>query len=71
MGRLQVLQKYTDLCIGTIEGETPEVIDQQPGDLSQVPYSEPLWLTPAFHSPYYTENHRKLQKATRKFVDEV
>ena len=68
--RYEVLQKYANLCIGTIEGEKPEVIDPQPGDLSTVPYAEPLWLAPVFKSPYYTESHRKLQKATRKFVDE-
>jgi alkylation response protein AidB-like acyl-CoA dehydrogenase len=68
--RYEVLQKYENLCIGTIEGEKPEVIDPKPGDLSQVPYAEPLWLTPAFKSPYYNESHRKLQKETRKFVDE-
>ena len=68
--RYEVLQKYANLCIGTIEGEKPEVIDPQPGDLSTVPYAEPLWLAPVFKSPYYSESHRKLQKATRKFVDE-
>ena len=68
--RYEVLQKYSNLCIGTIQGEKPEVIDPQPGDLSTVPYAEPLWLTPAFKSPYYSESHRNLQKATRKFVDE-
>jgi alkylation response protein AidB-like acyl-CoA dehydrogenase len=68
--RYEVLQTYASLCIGTIEGEKPEVIDSKPGDLSTVPYAEPLWLTPAFKSPYYSESHRKLQKATRKFVDE-
>ena len=68
--RHEVLQKYSDLCIGTIEGEKPEVIDPQPGDLSTVPYAEPLWLTPIFKSPYYTESHRKLQRGVREFVDE-
>jgi alkylation response protein AidB-like acyl-CoA dehydrogenase len=68
--RYEVLQKYESLCIGTIEGEKPEVINPKPGDLSQVPYAEPLWLTPAFKSPYYTDSHRRLQKETRKFVDE-
>lgn len=67
--RHEVLQKYTDLCIGTIEGEKPEVIDQRPGDLSQVPYGEPLWLTPAFKSPYYKDSHHQLRKAVREFVD--
>ena len=68
--RYEVLQKYSNLCIGTIEGETPEVIDPKAGDLSTVPYAEPLWLTPPFKSPYYSESHHRLQRATRKFVDE-
>lgn len=68
--RHEVLQKYADLCIGTIEGEKSEVIDQRPGDLSQVPYGEPLWLTPSFKSPYYKDSHRRLQRAVREFVDE-
>ncbi|EXJ95971.1 hypothetical protein A1O1_01096 [Capronia coronata CBS 617.96] len=67
--RQEVLQKYASLCIGTIEGEKPEVIQKGPGDLSPVPYAEPLWLTPVFKSPYYTESHRKLQRAVREFVD--
>src|SRR5262249_47536554 len=36
---------------------------------SKVPYAEPLWLTPAFSSPYYNESHHKLQRAVRLFVD--
>lgn len=67
--RQEVLQKYRSLKIGTISGEKSEVIDPQPGDLSQVPYAEPIWLTPAYSSPYYNEGHRKLQKALREFVD--
>ncbi|KAF4554394.1 Acyl-CoA dehydrogenase-like protein 2 [Elsinoe fawcettii] len=67
--RHEVLQKYASLCIGTIDGEKPEVIDQKPGDLSQVPYAEPLWLRPAFKSPYYKESHKRLQKAVREFTD--
>ena len=49
--RHEVLQDYSKLCIGTIEGEKPEVIETQPGDLSQVPYAEPLWLAPQFKNP--------------------
>jgi len=67
--RHEVLVKYADLCIGTIQGEKSEVIEPHPGDLSQVPYGEPIWLTPAFKSPYYKESHRKLRKAVREFVD--
>jgi hypothetical protein len=65
----EVLQKYSSLSIGTIEGETPQVIEQHPGDLSVVPYGEPTWLTPQFKSPYYKESHWKLQKAIRIFTD--
>lgn len=68
--RQEVLQKYSSLCIGTIEGETSKVIQHKAGDLSQIPYGEPTWLTPQFKSPYYKESHRNLQKAMRKFVDE-
>lgn len=67
--RNEVIQKYHTLCIGTVKGEKPEVIQQQAGDLSSVPYAEPLWLTPQFHSPYFNETHRNLRKAMRKFVD--
>lgn len=65
----EVLRKYADLCIGVLEGETPEVIEQQAGDLSKVPYAEPLWLAPIYKSPYYKDSHRKLQKELRVFVD--
>jgi predicted heme/steroid binding protein len=68
--RHEVLQKYDSLCIGTIEGEKPEVVEPQPGGLSPVPYAEPLWLTPEFKTPYYSDSHRRLQKAFRKFVDQ-
>jgi alkylation response protein AidB-like acyl-CoA dehydrogenase len=67
--RQEVLEKYSDLCIGTIEGEKPEVIVPQPGDLSPVPYAEPLWLRPQFKSPYFKDTHRKFQKEVRKFID--
>ncbi|RMD41901.1 hypothetical protein DV735_g3251, partial [Chaetothyriales sp. CBS 134920] len=67
--RHEVLQKYDHLRIGTIEGEQPEVVERQPGGLSVVPYGEPLWLTPAFKSPYFNESHRALQRALREFVD--
>jgi hypothetical protein len=67
--RHEVLQKYSNLCIGTVENEKPEVTDPRPGDLSLVPYAEPIWLTPAFKSPYYNDSHRRFQKAVREFVD--
>ncbi|KAF2482215.1 acyl-CoA dehydrogenase [Neohortaea acidophila] len=67
--RHEVLEQYSKLCVGTIEGETPEVIDPQVGDLSSVPYGEALWLTPQFTSPYYNSAHRSLRKAMRTFVE--
>ena len=67
--RQEILQKYGNLCIGTIDGEESHVIEQHPGDLSLVPYGEPTWLTPQFNSPYYTASHRRLQKALRIFTD--
>lgn len=68
--RQEVLQKYKDsLCIGTVEGEKPEVIEPELGGLSPVPYAEPLWLRPEFKSPYYTESHRRLQRAIREFTE--
>jgi hypothetical protein len=67
--RQEVLQKYSNLCIGIIGGEKSKVIEQNPGDLSVVPYGEPTWLTPQYKSPYYKESHRRLQKAMRIFTD--
>jgi len=67
--RHEILQKYASLQIGTVKGETPEVLDQNPGDLSLVPYGEPTWLTPAFSSPYFKESHRRLRKEMRTWVD--
>jgi alkylation response protein AidB-like acyl-CoA dehydrogenase len=64
-----VLQKYSDLAIGMIQGEKQSIITPQPGDLSPVPYAEPLWLTPAYKSPYFSDSHRRLQKAMRVFTD--
>ena len=70
--RLEVLQKYEkSLCIGTVQGVKPQIIYPQPGDLSQVPYGEPTWLTPQFKSPYYKESHRRLQRAMRVWVETV
>jgi alkylation response protein AidB-like acyl-CoA dehydrogenase/predicted heme/steroid binding protein len=69
--RQEVIQKFSTLCIGTIEGEKSQVLEQIPGELSPVPYAEPLWLQPQFKNPYYKDSHRRLQKAIRKFVDEI
>ncbi|KAI2469475.1 acyl-CoA dehydrogenase NM domain-like protein [Annulohypoxylon bovei var. microspora] len=68
--RHEVLSKYeADLCVGTLEGQQPQVVTPKPGDLSLVPYAEPLWLAPAYKSPYYGDSHRRLQRAMRVFTD--
>ncbi len=60
--RHEVLQKYSDMAIGTIAGEKQTIITPKPGDLSPVPYAEPLWLSPAFKSPYFNDSHRRLRE---------
>ncbi|RDW76783.1 acyl-CoA dehydrogenase family protein [Aspergillus mulundensis] len=67
--RHEVLTKYRPtLCIGTIADEKPQVLDPSADSLSPVPYAEPLWLRPGFKSPYYSESHRRLQRAIREFT---
>lgn len=68
--RQEALEKYIDdLAVGTIQGESPSIVRPKPGDLSLVPYGEPLWLSPVFKSPYFNDSHRRLQRALREFVD--
>lgn len=55
--RHEVLLKpqYKRLQIGVIQGEKSVIHGGIPGELSQVPYAEPLGITEGYHSPYYTE----------------
>ncbi|RPD61123.1 acyl-CoA dehydrogenase NM domain-like protein [Lentinus tigrinus ALCF2SS1-7] len=71
--RHEVLLKpqYQRLQIGVLKDEKSVIYSAIPGQLSSVPYAEPLGLTPGYHSPYYTDSHRNFQRAARKFVDEV
>ncbi|KDR76308.1 hypothetical protein GALMADRAFT_96846 [Galerina marginata CBS 339.88] len=71
--RHEVITKpqYARLQVGVIAGEKSVIHGRVDGELSKVPYAEPTWLSDGFKSPYYTENHRKFQKAVRQFVDEV
>ncbi|EJD00822.1 acyl-CoA dehydrogenase NM domain-like protein [Fomitiporia mediterranea MF3/22] len=62
---------YARLQIGTLEGEEEVVKAAAPDALSGVPYAEPTWLAEGFHSPFYTDGHRRFQRAMRKFVSEV
>jgi len=67
--RNEVLLQYKSLYIGTIKGETPEVITPEIGAVSEVPYGEPMWLAKQYFSPYYTDKHRKYQRACREFIE--
>ncbi|KAH0839550.1 acyl-CoA dehydrogenase/oxidase [Lanmaoa asiatica] len=64
--------QYARLQIGTISGQAERIKAPAPGALSLVPYAEPTWLSPGFHSPYYNDGHRRFHKAVRVFfVEEV
>ncbi|KAI0370328.1 acyl-CoA dehydrogenase NM domain-like protein [Pilatotrama ljubarskyi] len=71
--RHEVLLKpqYQRLQIGVIKDEKSVIYSNVPGELSKVPYAEPLGLTEVYSSPYYTESHRRFQREARKFVDEI
>lgn len=70
--RTEVLDKpqYKRLIVGRIQGEESAFTSRVPGELSNVPYAEPTWLAEGYYSPYFTDNHRKFQKAVREFIDE-
>lgn len=55
--RQEVLQRpqYKRLQIGSIKGESSKINPLGPGELSQVPYAEPTWLSKGFFSPFYSE----------------
>ncbi|KAL1713163.1 acyl-CoA dehydrogenase/oxidase [Schizophyllum commune] len=62
--------KAKRLQIGTIVDEESICTDSfLRGEPSPVPYAEPSWLAKGFKSPYFTENHRKFQKAVRVFCE--
>ncbi|CEI68047.1 hypothetical protein FVEN_g7684 [Fusarium venenatum] len=67
--RQEVLTSYSHLAIGTITGEETKSLTSNLGDISPIPYAEPLWLRPQFCSPYYTDSHRRLQRAARIFTE--
>lgn len=72
--RREVLDKpmYKRLVLGTVANEQPVILaEQAPDALSKVPYAEPMGLTPGYHTPYFTEGHRKFHRAVRKFTMEV
>ncbi|THH13330.1 hypothetical protein EW146_g6875 [Bondarzewia mesenterica] len=71
--RQEVLYRpqYARLQIGTVKGEKSIIKPLAADEVSQVPYAEPSWLSKGFSSPYYTDSHRRFQKAVRNFVMEV
>ncbi|KAF8149875.1 acyl-CoA dehydrogenase [Crassisporium funariophilum] len=64
-------KQYSRLQIGSIAGQTQQILPPAVGSLSKVPYAEPSWLASGYHSPYYKDHHRAFQTAFRKFVEEV
>ncbi|KAF9004712.1 peroxisomal acyl-CoA-dehydrogenase [Cyathus striatus] len=63
--------QYARLQIGTILGHEESIKAPRPGELSQVPYAEPSWLSRGYYSAYYSDNHRKFQTEIRKFVETI
>ncbi|CAO1626427.1 unnamed protein product [Parajaminaea phylloscopi] len=62
--------QYKRLIVGQVAGEEQKIVPPPPGAPSKVPYAEPTWLQERYHSPYFKEHHRRLQREMRKFVDE-
>lgn len=67
--RHEVLQRpqYKRLQIGTIQGQKSVIYDRMFGEISQVPYAEPTWLTPGYFSPYYSD----VRKVSNLFSQKV
>lgn len=65
--RRSVLHKFgPKLLVGVLEGATPLGLD---APLTGIPYSENLALH-EWHSPYFTESHKRFQKAVKKLFAE-
>ncbi|KAF8305920.1 peroxisomal acyl-CoA-dehydrogenase [Clavulina sp. PMI_390] len=62
--------RYARLQVGTIANQKSLLKTPQYGDLSEIPYAEPSWLTKGYHSPYYSDQHRKFQQWARKVLEE-
>jgi alkylation response protein AidB-like acyl-CoA dehydrogenase len=59
---VSLLVKYQNLVIGEIEGKDKKSVDKP------VPFGDPAWLL-GIPSPFYSDSHRKFQKAVREWVD--
>lgn len=53
----EVLERpqYKRLQVGVIKGEQPRLHGKLPGQLSEIPYAEPSWLSKGYHSPYFKD----------------
>ena len=69
--RRRTLTRADSLMAVTDFFEEESIKPLAPGELSQVPYAEPTWLSEGHYSPYYSDSHRKFQKAVHAFCMEV
>eukprot|EP01061_Rhynchopus_euleeides_P020405 TRINITY_DN331_c0_g1_i7.p1 TRINITY_DN331_c0_g1~~TRINITY_DN331_c0_g1_i7.p1 ORF type:complete len:520 (+),score=234.70 TRINITY_DN331_c0_g1_i7:43-1602(+) len=71
--RLEVLRRYQRLRIGRLaDAKGLSIVDKtKPDDISEVPYGEVIGLRSDFHSPYYTESHRRFRQACRTWVEGI
>ena len=70
--RRDVLEKYgPKYCIGRVKDEKP-LVPLHSLSLSQVPYAEASAWQSRWHSPYYSESHRRFKLALRQlFLESV
>ena len=47
--------QYARLQVGVIAGAKSIIYSNVVGELSDVPYAEPTWLSKGYYSPYYNE----------------
>lgn len=76
--RPYVLDKYQNLCIGTVGAaveESKKLVEAKdakkgrPGFFGDgIPFGDPNWYTTNV-SPYYNESHKEFRKRVRDFVD--
>ncbi|CAO1635273.1 unnamed protein product [Sympodiomycopsis kandeliae] len=62
--------QYKRLIVGQVSGAEQQIVPPPAGSPSKIPYAEPTWLVEKYHSPYFKEHHRRLQREMRKYVDE-
>lgn len=70
--RHEVFEKpqFQRLQIGTLVGEQSKCYGRVPGSVSSVPYAEPNWLSPAYHSAYYNEVRESVNLVARTCCNE-